>query len=132
MNDSDTRQCESDNKHLLRESRRSFPSGHASLAFSSMTALSLYFLGKVGIQCAIHLKPITLTMRLLYLASFLPILLAFFISASRVHDFWHHPADIVAGSTIGIGCAFIAHGMWYVSCVLLSVALPTTRASSSS
>lgn len=130
--DSDTRQCESDNKHLLRESRRSFPSGHASLAFSSMTALSLYFLGKVGIQCAIHLKPITLTMRLLYLASFLPILLAFFISASRVHDFWHHPADIVAGSTIGIGCAFIAHGMWYVSCVLLSVALPTTRASSSS
>jgi membrane-associated phospholipid phosphatase len=54
-------------------------------------------------------------MRLLYLASFLPILLAFFISASRVHDFWHHPADIVAGSTIGIGCAFIAHGMWYPS-----------------
>lgn len=110
--DKDTLQCESDNKHLIRESRRSFPSGHASLAFSSMTALSLYFLGKVGIQHNVHLKPITLAKRLLYLASLLPILLAFFISASRVHDFWHHPADIVAGSMIGIACAFVAHGMW--------------------
>ena len=124
--DKDTLQCESDNKHLIRESRRSFPSGHASLAFSSMTALSLYFLGKVGIQRTVHLKRITLAKRLLYLASFLPILLAVYISTSRVHDFWHHPADIVAGSMIGIGCAFFAHGMWYVSCVLWNARLSTT------
>ena len=107
-----TRQCESNNPHLLTESRRSFPSGHASLAFASMTTLFLYFLGKVGIQRNVHSKRITLLTRLLYLLSFAPLLLAFFIAASRVHDFWHHPADVVAGSLIGVACSLCVHGMW--------------------
>lgn len=108
----DTLECETYNKHLLVESRRSFPSGHASLAFSSMTTLSLYFLGKVGIQRNVCSKPVSLTSRMFYLASFLPMMFAFFIAASRVHDFWHHPADIVAGAMIGTGCALFTHGMW--------------------
>jgi diacylglycerol diphosphate phosphatase/phosphatidate phosphatase len=108
-----TLECETDSAHLLKESRRSFPSGHASLAFSSMTTLTLYLIGKVGIQRHVHSKRITLCTRVWYLLSFLPMLLAFFVAASRVHDFWHHPADVVAGSAIGIGCALSIHGMWY-------------------
>lgn len=109
-----TLECETESAHLLKESRRSFPSGHASLAFSSMTTLTLYLIGKVGIQRHVHSKRITLCTRVWYLLSFLPLLLAFFVAASRVHDFWHHPADVVAGSAIGIGCALSVHGMWYV------------------
>jgi len=108
----DTQQCETDSAHLLVESRRSFPSGHASLAFSSMTTLTLSFLGKVGIHRNVHSKRVSLRQRVLYTSSFVPILLAFFIAASRVHDFWHHPADVVAGAVIGVGCALCVHGMW--------------------
>lgn len=108
--------CETESAHLMVESRRSFPSGHASLAFSSMSVLALYFVGKVGIQRRVQYKRPTLRQRVTYLLSFVPMLVAFFVAASRVHDFWHHPADIVTGAAIGSGCTLSVHGMWYVPC----------------
>lgn len=110
--DTETLQCASDSQHYLSESRLSFPSGHASLAFSSMTALTLFLLGKVSIHRNISTKAISFKTRLLYFVSFSPMLLAWFVAASRVHDYWHHPADIVAGALIGSGCALCFHGMW--------------------
>ena len=110
----DTLECETDSKHLLQESRRSFPSGHSSLAFGSMMTLSLYFLGKVGIQRNMYSQVPSFRSKILYLLSSLPLLLAFFIATSRIHDFWHHPADVVGGALIGVACALFSHGMWYV------------------
>jgi membrane-associated phospholipid phosphatase len=110
----ETLQCESESTRHLDESRKSFPSGHAALAFGSMTVMTLYFLGKVGIQRNMRSKAVSLRTKLYYLAAFIPILLASFIATSRIHDFWHHPADVVGGAMIGIGCATFAHGMWYL------------------
>jgi membrane-associated phospholipid phosphatase len=31
-----------------------------------------------------------------------PMFVAFFTAASRVHDNWHHPSDVIAGALIGI------------------------------
>jgi membrane-associated PAP2 superfamily phosphatase len=42
----ETLQCEMDNRHHMDESRKSFPSGHAGLAFGSMTVMTVFFLGK--------------------------------------------------------------------------------------
>lgn len=118
----DTLECEGDEGDV-KNSQRSFPSGHSSLAFSSMAVLSLYFLGKVGIQrglamvsCpALHNIPFpSLGKKLLSLLAVSPMILAFFIAASRVHEFYHHPADVVAGALIGSVCALFAHGLWYV------------------
>jgi diacylglycerol diphosphate phosphatase/phosphatidate phosphatase len=110
----ETLQCETDNRRHMDESRKSFPSGHAGLAFGSMTVMTLFFLGKVGLQRNVRSKAVSLRTKCLYLASFIPMLLAVFIATSRIHDFWHHPADVVGGVMIGIGCALFAHGMWYV------------------
>jgi membrane-associated phospholipid phosphatase len=110
----ETLQCETESTRHLDESYKSFPSGHAGLAFGSMTVMTLFFLGKVGIQRNICSKAVFLRTKLYYLAAFIPILLACFIATSRIHDFWHHPADVVGGAMIGIGCAIFTHGMWYV------------------
>ena len=104
--DDDTLLCATDDAHALDEARRSFPSGHASLSFCGMSTVALFLLGKVGLyRCA--------RSRLLGLLLVGPPLgLAFFIAASRVHDEWHHPADVVAGACIGTCCAVFVYGLW--------------------
>ena len=138
--DSDTMACTADEEYI-RESRKSFPSGHSSIAFCGMMCLGLYLAGKVGLHHG--LQQMLLTQRSLHdpdailgvksypghiaqgatrqplwkKFGFLfalggPIFLATFIAASRVHDNWHHPADVVAGSLIGTTCAYVAHLLW--------------------
>lgn len=41
-----------------------------------------------------------------------PLFLSTFVAASRVHDNWHHPADVVAGALIGATCALVAYHLW--------------------
>lgn len=113
-----TQSCETTNAYNLTESQRAFPSGHASLAFSSMTILTLYFVGKVGIHH--HDNNLSIQSKFWYLVSFLPVMLAIFIAASRIHDHYHHPADVIAGAMIGIASAIISHGMWYAILVSIS------------
>ena len=108
--DSVTKKCLVEDLHRLHDSRKSFPSGHASVSVTSMLVLSFYLAGKVGVQrCVPSIK-----VKLYYLLSFTPMLFAIFVAASRVHDFYHHPADIVGGSLIGGICAVMAHEIWYV------------------
>lgn len=108
--DSVTKECLVKDLHRLYDSRKSFPSGHASVSVTSMLVLSFYFAGKVGIQRSAP----SVKVKLFYLAAWTPMLFALFVAASRVHDFYHHPADILGGSFIGGICAVMAHGMWYV------------------
>mmetsp|Transcript_16244 Transcript_16244/g.23898 ORF Transcript_16244/g.23898 Transcript_16244/m.23898 type:complete len:332 (+) Transcript_16244:108-1103(+) len=110
-------QCESSKPD---DSRKSFPSGHASTSLCCTTLLTMLLLGKVGLHraCCRHAvndKFYFLKKRLTSILSTLPIFLGIFIAASRVHDNMHHPADVVGGSVIGIGCAIFAHGLWYPS-----------------
>jgi diacylglycerol diphosphate phosphatase / phosphatidate phosphatase len=106
--DSESKECQAEDSHRLYDSRKSFPSGHSGLSFSSMLVFSLYLAGKVGIQ---RQAP-SIKAKLLYLLAWTPMSIAFFVATSRVHDFYHHPVDIVAGSVIGGACAMMAHGMW--------------------
>lgn len=98
--------------------RMSFPSGHASSSFCSMTLLTLLFFGKVGIhRCTKERISMSAVMkkRCLSVLSAAPLLLATFVAVSRVHDDMHHPADVVAGAVIGMSCAVFGHGLWYNS-----------------
>jgi membrane-associated phospholipid phosphatase len=113
--------------------RESFPSGHAATALASMTLVSLFLLGKVrggtrqrGIsEAATDAKPVddvddimwtpTLIEKPLALLAISPIFLGMFIASSRVRDNWHHPADVICGGIIGMGCSMFAHGLWYPS-----------------
>jgi membrane-associated phospholipid phosphatase len=112
--DTDTLECDSDSDNP----RESFPSGHASTSMCSMTLLTLLLLGKIGLHHKHQIRINSATFvkkRLLSILSALPVCLGIFISVSRVHDNFHHPADIVGGSMIGIGCALFSHGLWYPS-----------------
>jgi membrane-associated phospholipid phosphatase len=95
--------------------RKSFPSGHSSSSFCSMTFLTLFFVGKVGIHSCTRQRislGVLMKKRCLSILSGAPLMLALFIAVSRVHDDMHHPADVVAGAVIGISCAVFGHGLW--------------------
>lgn len=51
--------------------------------------------------------------RLISVASLLPMLLALFIAASRVHDNKHFPADVVGGAVLGSSIAVFVHSLWF-------------------
>mmetsp|Transcript_31431 Transcript_31431/g.36144 ORF Transcript_31431/g.36144 Transcript_31431/m.36144 type:complete len:331 (+) Transcript_31431:114-1106(+) len=131
--DEDSMQCDGDHE---KDSRRSFPSGHASISFCGMTMISLFFLGKIGLHPACFVlqnssdvryallprldnigtdqtSAYLFKKRILSIISVLPMFIAIFVSASRVHDNKHHPADVIAGAIIGMICANFSYGLWY-------------------
>lgn len=85
---------------LSPPNRKSFPSGHTSLTFTSLTYLTLYLLTLPPPPTALKkLTPIILTT-----------LTSFWIASSRIVDHWHHPSDVVAGAFIGAG---MGGGGWW-------------------
>ncbi|KAI8118444.1 putative phosphatidate phosphatase [Lucilia cuprina] len=79
----------------LRELYVSFPSAHSSLSFYAMLFLAFYlhaiWRGGRGIQRVLR-----------HLLQFLFLSMAWFISLSRVADYWHHWSDVLAGAVMGI------------------------------
>lgn len=79
----------------LRELYVSFPSAHSSLSFYAMLFLAFYlhaiWRGGRGIQRVLR-----------HLLQFLFLSLAWFISLSRVADYWHHWSDVLAGAVMGV------------------------------
>ncbi len=105
------------------ERYQSFPSGHASVAYSGLTLLSLYLGRSLGIphetgfrQTSGRFILFSRHVRLRRLLCFISILmvqsLALWISTSRIVDQLHHPADVVGGAITGAGCAWFADGLW--------------------
>ena len=108
-----------------REIRLSFVSGHSSLSFCGLTILSFYLerqlgvsrlrvwvydpaSGRVTMGCQ---KPPGLA-RIVSILCYSPMFLAGFISASRIVDNKHHPADVVGGAVLGSSIAVLVHGLW--------------------
>ncbi|XP_065361016.1 putative phosphatidate phosphatase [Calliphora vicina] len=79
----------------LRELYVSFPSAHSSLSFYAMLFLAFYlhaiWRGGRGIQRVLR-----------HLLQFLFLSMAWFISLSRVADYWHHWSDVLAGAVMGV------------------------------
>ena len=85
------------NKNALKEARLSFVSGHSSISFY-MAVFLILFMKK-------HTSPWIL--RTLLQVTYL--ILALWISITRINDHMHHPEDVIMGSCIGIICGFIVH-----------------------
>ncbi|KAJ2451994.1 hypothetical protein EV183_003235 [Coemansia sp. RSA 2336] len=90
----DYRVCRQPDLGFLREGMRSFPSGHASLAFCGLTFTSLYLSShfRYNDRRGHAYKTIIF---------YLPFFCATLIAVSRTADYHHHWQDVLAGSLLG-------------------------------
>lgn len=102
---------------IVREARKSFPSGHTSLSFSAGVFLSLSVARHVGLLDP-RVSPSKSSPKLLNaVLSSLPVFVAGLVGASRIIDYHHHYSDVVAGALVGSFYAlliFTAHGGFVV------------------
>ena len=116
--DEDTCSTLTADKSMLKEARLSFVSGHSSSSF--YTSVYLYLLTASQDDDS---SPWILKI-LLQLSS---ILMAFWISLTRISDYMHHSEDVIIGAIIGAMCAFLMHRF-----PLYKNKLPSSSSSSSS
>lgn len=100
--------CVQPSRHVLQDGWRSFPSGHSSFAFSSLTFLSLFLCAQLQ-----ALRPgAPLPAALLALT---PLVGALLIAISRVEDYRHDVWDVTAGGLLGAVLALAAYRRFYPS-----------------
>lgn len=81
-----------------RDSKLSFPSGHASNSFASGIWMTLFLYNFTQKRSEIWWL----------LIDFIPILVATYISSTRITDYMHHVSDVISGAVLGCGIgAFI-------------------------
>jgi len=86
--------CRGDPEKIKSE-QQSFPSGHTSFAFTTMTYLTLYLAGQLRIFFG--------TGRVWkYFICAIPNFFAWYVPLSRLMDYRHHWQDVVAGGIIGL------------------------------
>ncbi|ALC44261.1 laza [Drosophila busckii] len=83
----------------LRELHVSFPSAHSSLSFYSMCLLAYY------VHSVWQGRGIVRVMR--HILQFLLLMAAWYVSLSRIADYWHHWSDVLAGALLGVVYATI-------------------------
>ena len=88
------------------EFRKSFPSGHSSVAGCMAALLTRHTLIHVD-HARVARAPVR--QRVLQVMLLLPVPSAIFVAASRVHDNWHHPSDVLAGLLLGSLVALFVH-----------------------
>jgi len=106
--------CWETDSSVVHEAQYSFPSGHASLAFSGLIYLSLFLY---------HITPhsfkfqnSSIRIRVMTVKVFILLILfmaAALIAGSRTRDYWHNFDDIFAGSALGCGCALLSFWLNY-------------------
>ncbi|KAG9449567.1 hypothetical protein H6P81_009532 [Aristolochia fimbriata] len=81
-------------KNVIKEGRKSFPSGHTSWSFAGLGFLSWYLAGKIKLfDRGGHVAKLCLVI--------LPLLPASLVGISLVNDYWHHWEDIFVGALLG-------------------------------
>ena len=93
-------------KKELHEARLSFLSGHASFRFCCATFLIVYLQSRLanfpkGAVCYVNCTYRTLKISRPFI-QFGLIILAAWISFTRISDYFHHPMDIVTGAVVGV------------------------------
>jgi len=91
----------------LHEARLSFLSGHSSFSFYCATYLVVYLQARLSnFPLSADNQALTTTYRMLKVfrpfLQFGMISLAFWISLTRISDYYHHPYDVVTGALVGI------------------------------
>lgn len=92
--------CTAPENDLLIDSRKSFPSGHASISWYGMTFLVIYNHLRISRRWR-FLRPLFALLQTVALC------VATYIGVSRIQDNAHRPVDIIAGAVIGISFAVI-------------------------
>jgi diacylglycerol diphosphate phosphatase/phosphatidate phosphatase len=113
-----------DDMDRVVDAMQSFPSGHSSMSFASMTFLALYLSGKLGVFHADggHVVRFALAVWPWFVSSL--------IAMSRTRDYHHNFSDILAGTVIGIGFGTLSHGLYFHPVSSPSSALPKQRKTS--
>ena len=101
---------------LLRNGRKSWPSGHASTATYGMSFFTFWFILQVSPAIGgFHGK----WRQHLHIIAILPTFLAIFIGITRVRQFVHFASDVFSGSVIGLAFAvqyyFAYHPLVYIA-----------------
>ncbi|GBG60520.1 hypothetical protein CBR_g5695 [Chara braunii] len=99
---------------VIKEGRKSFPSGHASWTSAGMSYLALYLAGRL------HVFNGNGGLWRLVVVLF-PMLVTAVMCISRVSDYWHHWQDVTVGGLLGLFIAMAVYHQHYPSltCVLL-------------
>ena len=96
-------------KNQLHEARLSFLSGHSSFSFYCASFLIVYLQARLTTFPKCSTRWVLLTYRVLKVIrpfiQFAMIILAFWISLTRITDSFHHPMDVVTGALVGIAFA---------------------------
>jgi len=96
-------------KKQLHEARLSFLSGHSSFSFYCGTFLIVYLQARLSNFPYCSNRCVWLSYRFLKVLrpfiQFAIIILAFWISLTRISDYFHHPLDVVTGAVAGIAFA---------------------------
>lgn len=100
---------------VIKEGRKSFPSGHATIAFAGMSYLIWYIAGHCRLfdRCTSwRTKSIGIT------GAILSSLVATGVAYSRIYDHWHYWSDILVGAGLGVlnaSCFYNRHFHWITS-----------------
>jgi len=98
----------------VRDGRKSFPSGHSSVAFVGAGFAFLYLVGKTGCFARGTVRGGFLSSRaaraVLCLA---PLLLSSWVAVTRLEDYRHHKEDVVVGALIGFAFSAMAYSMYW-------------------
>lgn len=92
--------CTAPEDDRLIDSRKSFPSGHASVSWYGMTFLVIYIHLRISHRWR-KFRPLFALLQTVALC------VAMYIGVSRIQDNAHRPVDIIAGAVIGISFAVI-------------------------
>ncbi|GAA5912428.1 phosphatase PAP2 family protein [Sporobolomyces salmoneus] len=117
--DETTKTCLAVGEHaisLLKDGRKSFPSGHSSTSFQGLFFLTLFLAGKNGAFAISTPYPRSTPFQSRFLRLSIciaPLFLASWICITRLQDHWHHPTDVLAGGTIGSACALLSYSIYY-------------------
>ncbi|KAH8419581.1 hypothetical protein KR222_007105 [Zaprionus bogoriensis] len=83
---------------LFEQLNQSFPSGHASLMMYSMLYLAIYLQAALSTRISKLLK---------HLLQFLFVMFGWYVSLTRITDYWHHWSDVLAGALLGVLFAWL-------------------------
>lgn len=100
------------NLNIIKEGRKSFPSGHSSSAFAAFGFIAYYIWGK---SLAFSRKGRSSGESWRFLIGTPTMFLALFIVISRTQDYRHHWEDVTVGSIIGLASAYICYRIYYPS-----------------
>jgi len=99
--------CDGD-ADLIKEGRKSFPSGHSSQAFCTFGFMAFYVWGKT---LAYARKGQLSSWR--FIAGWPLMCAALAVAISRTQDYRHHWEDVTVGSILGLVSAYLCYRLYY-------------------